>query len=745
MIDRRNAALALSSLTILLSVYVETVAQERPSRILFLHAFNYSFPATTAVGEAARKRLLDQTPRKLEIDGEFLDLARSAGPDHEERVVSFLRDKYARSPPDVIMTAGSLALPFIVKHRARFSPATPVVFTGISPATYSASQAPSDVTGIVTEFNLGKTLSLAEALQPGPRRVVMIAGSGVVDRRWQAEARKVMDDWPVRHDVTFLFELPYDALVARLAEVPADAIVIVLTVFGDGTGKTFVPAEVATALANISPAPVYSPYDTYLGNGTVGGFIETFESVGIAAADVVLEILSGTAPTSLPPRTNPGQQYRVDARAMERWNLNERNLPAGTMVLFKSPTTWEKHGNLLLAALGICAVQSAAVSALLFQRRRRRRAETLLKESEERMTFTAASVNVALWQFDRETNELWATEHSRTLFGLGEDVPLTRDAFLAAIHPEDRGVAINSLSKTSSAQSAVADVRVDRDGEQRWIRIRARSQADPDGNASQLSGIFIDITDQKTAELEAALQRQEVAHLMRVSLLGELSGAIAHEINQPLTAIQSNAETGLDLLAASSPDLAELRDVLQDIVDDNRRASEVIQRLRNLLKKGETAKAPVNVNKLINSTLALLRSELISRRISINLALGPSAETVADPVQLQQALLNLLVNAMDAMVAMPAGERIVTLTTSVSMETVEVRISDCGPGIPQDAASRLFEPFFTTKHHGLGLGLPICSTIVEAHGGQISLENGDGGGAVARLLLPVTSKLLSEA
>lgn len=716
-------------------------SQRKPARILFLHAFNYTFPATTAISEAARKRLLESAPHKIEIDAEFLDLARSFDPAHEDRMVSFLRDKYARSPPDVVITLGSLALPFIVKHRAAIAPAVPVVFTSISRATYAASRPPPDVTGIITEFDLQKTLALAKLLQPNSRRVVMIAGSAEVDRRWQTQARTAMQAH-AEFETTYLFGLPYDTLVAELGRVPADAMVIVLTVFADGTGKTFVPAEVATALAAISPAPVYSPYDTYLGNGTVGGFIETFESVGIAAADLALEIIAGADPATVPPRTNPGQAYRVDARAMRRWNLPESNLPADAVVLFKKPTIWDLHHNLVLAALGVSALQMSVAGALLIQRRRRQHAEALLKESEERMTFTAASVNVALWQFNRATNELWATEHARALFGLGQDIPLTRDALLAAIHAEDRAGAINSLSRAANTDHAAsADIRVTRDGEPRWIRIRARFQPDRQGNPNQVSGIFIDVTEQKMAEMETALQRQEVAHLMRVSVLGELSGAIAHEINQPLTAIQSNAETGLDLLAAASPDLAELRDVLQDIVDDNRRASNVIQRLRNLLRKGETTPAPVDVNELVTSTLSLLHNELVSRRISVSLELaGELPATVADPVQLQQVLLNLLVNAMDAMASTPASERNIAISTSCTpTKMIEVRLKDCGQGIQPEAASRVFEPFYTTKPNGLGLGLAICSTVVEAYGGEVELANDETGGAVASLSLPAQS------
>jgi PAS domain-containing protein len=194
---------------------------------------------------------------------------------------------------------------------------------------------------------------------------------------------------------------------------------------------------------------------------------------------------------------------------MERWGLEQKNLPPGSTVLFREPSLWEQHRYLISGSAAVVAAQSLVLAGLLFQRRRRQQAEQSLKESEDRMTFAAASASIGLWQFNLATGQLWSTEHCQVIFGLPAGVPLTRQTFLGAIHPDDRSIAAAALQGAlKGGRSAIADIRVvSTPDEVRWVRIRARSDVYGQNTAGQLSGMFADVTDQKAPDARDSVGR----------------------------------------------------------------------------------------------------------------------------------------------------------------------------------------------------------------------------------------------
>jgi two-component system sensor kinase FixL len=248
--------------------------------------------------------------------------------------------------------------------------------------------------------------------------------------------------------------------------------------------------------------------------------------------------------------------------------------------------------------------------------------------------------------------------------------------------------------------------------------------------------VIVDISARRQAEEEARRHRDELAHVTRVTTLSELSGSLAHELNQPLAIILANAQAAQRLLTRSPPDLDEVKDILSDIVDEDRRAGEVIQRLRALLKRGETKILPVSLNDIATEVLHLTHADLIGRGVTVTRNLAEELPPVSgDRVQLQQVLLNLILNGADAMSRKPPRTRDLLVSTSATNGFVRLSVSDTGTGLPGDI-EELFQPFYTTKSHGLGMGLAICRSIMTAHGGRLRARPNPDGGAIFEVELP---------
>jgi two-component system sensor kinase FixL len=278
-------------------------------------------------------------------------------------------------------------------------------------------------------------------------------------------------------------------------------------------------------------------------------------------------------------------------------------------------------------------------------------------------------------------------------------------------------------------------------GNVRWLQTVKRPIPGTDGVTPLVLGASTDITLRKQAELALQEQRAHMTHVARVSVMGELAASLAHELNQPLAAILSNAQAALRFMEQVEVDYDEIREILQDIVTADRRAGDVIRHVRALVKKREAVLEFVQIDlaDLVRSVLALVHSSAVAQNVFISVEMPDDLPSVrGDRVHLQQVVLNMLLNAFDAMGECRPHERVVTLRATLQSDrTVRVSISDRGPGLGDGVLDKIFEPFYTTKMEGLGMGLSICRSIVELHGGTVSAENNANGGATFSFTLPV--------
>lgn len=369
------------------------------------------------------------------------------------------------------------------------------------------------------------------------------------------------------------------------------------------------------------------------------------------------------------------------------------------------------------------------------------RKDEALHEFEERVVLAAEAAHLGVWEMDPGTNEIWMSDSARTLFQFDSATRIDHAALQDRVHPEDRALrdsAVKHAIETRGGYEIEYRVLLP-DGTQRWIGGRGRCLTGDNREGARLIGVSIDITPRKLAEAEALRQRDQLSHLSRVALMGEMSASVAHELNQPLAGILSNAAAGQRFIDRGYVDQGEIRELLGDIIADGRRASDVVRGIRGMVKKEHVPRRSVNLNEVVMDALRMASPDALLHSCQLETSLDPNLPAIhSDPVQLQQVLLNLAINAFDAMRDTPASKRKVVIATQAHGDgTVRTSVRDYGVGISKEMQDSLFDPFFSTKTEGLGMGLAIVRSIVESHGGTITAENADGGGTRFEFVLPV--------
>jgi signal transduction histidine kinase len=586
-------------------------AAEEPARVLILNALDPYLPAYLAIDGPMRANLVSETGRRIVLFSEPLDAQRFAVEPLEPELLALLTKKYRALPIDVVVTVTKPAFDFYVRHGHKLWPGSRLVFHGLPDPGNQLPTVPPGAVGLVNRDDFGGTLDLARRLQPDARRVLVVSGVSPLDRELEDRARQTVPAVAGAAAVEFLTGLPLAELLARVAKEPADTIILYLSQFRDRDDRPYLPREVLRAMSEVSAAPIYGLFETYVGSGVAAGSMEFYADRGRVVAQLVRDTVAGKPPaqaiSSVPSRCV------ADARALKRWSLDERRLPDGCDIRFVERPAWRQYLWQIVLALAVLVGQSLLIIGLFAQRRRRR-----IAEAESRSRLSA------------------------------------------------------------------------------------------------------------------------MAHMNRSVAMGGLAASIAHELNQPLGAIYNNASAAQLLIKNDPPNLDEVAEILNDIKLDDKRASEVLVRIRNMLGKTATKVEALDLNEAIGETMKLLAAEALAKGVAMRAELEPGLPQVrADRVQVQQVILNLVLNAIEAMADPPAPKRqVLVRSRRCGDHQAEVCVSDSGAGIAPDMLPRIFDAFVTAKPGGMGLGLSISRSIVEAHGGRLVAANQPEGGASFRFTLP---------
>ncbi len=716
-----------------------------PRRVLLLLPFESSRPASTELLQGIESGLRKSYPTRVSVFIEFIRAAPPQGADYQERLLEWIAYKYGVQSFDAICPVRPEALVLAEKLRDRLWPSVPIVF-GMLKDDYQPGFGPkAGTTGVIMDLGHEDAIRAALRMLPETRHIALLGGSSPRDVEANRQIAGLIRQTAPGIDVIPLMGLSL-AEVEKLAfNLPERTLIYQGWFDYDATGRSFTGPELASSLAPKTKSPIFTNLRLPFGSGIVGGPMNSVELGGEEMGKQTALVLGGTPAENLPLVKVPHIKA-VDWRALKRWNIPESRVPAGTEIWFRKLSVWEEFRRPIEAVAGAILLQALVIGFLLAERRRRGVSERAARASDELSRAILSSLSGRIAILDKAGTIIRVSDNWGTAWEGGEDCFShaaagsnyfeTCRGWGSAIEGKTNLVRAVEAVLNGRLKSHVADYHVQLGEQDRWMEARVERLDRPEG------GVVVthtEITQRKRSELERRRTLDELHHMNRVATVGELAGSLAHELAQPLASILSNAQAAMRFADRPEADLLEIREALAEIADDDRRARTIIDRMRSMLKKQAIPVQDLELNQTVEEVSRLVRNVAMMRGIAVRLELAPDGVTVrGDGVSVQQVLLNLLNNGMDAVQGLPKGHRQLTVTTRSQDGLGEILVEDNGPGIPGEVMGRLFESFFTTKKEGLGMGLSICRSIVQTLGGRISVENAAGGGAVFRVSLPLS-------
>jgi PAS domain S-box-containing protein len=835
-----------------------------PKRVLLLYSFDNEEGIYTGFDHALRSQLRSGVRDRVEFYTEYLDLVRFPAPAHAANLVQLLKLKYSEQKPDLIVPVSYSAIQFLLRDGKDLFPGTPMVTLfnvrrlDELRQQIAAGAVGSGITGVAATDEPTRTLDLALRLQPDTQRVVIVVGSSPLEKYWVDQLKHDFSAYRQTVEVTYLTGLTMNEFLTRVAKLPPHTVILSTFFFEDARGQFFLQEEALDLITGAANVPVYAIYASHIGHGVVGGRMTDSENLGRQVAALAERVLNGENAASIPIVADNSSQDMVDWRQLQRWNINEKRLPPGTLELFREPSVWERHRFAILAVIWLCILETALILALSFSVGRSRRAEKALlrektladavieslpgifvlqdkagknvrwnKNAETVARYNLADVSPLGNVLDKHKEAVQRAKDEAFERGSGSveaEYLLSQDAgtapyYFTGVRVELEGIpyiaAIGiDLTETKKAEQAVrrseaelrsfvehapygigtisvqqdrfvranpalvkllgykseADVlaltvsrdlyadayargfraqptRADffsaveftwkrKDGKPVTVRASGRRMSSPGSAGEILEIIAEDVTARRMLE-------DQLRQAQKMEALGQLAGSIAHDFNNLLGVIIGYSE----LLSAEADGQMNVR--LAIIKKAGQSAAALTSQLLAFSRRQALQPKVLNLNSLVAETQKMLQ-RLVGAGIGQDLVLDPAlGRTKADPGQIVQVIMNLAVNARDAM---PTGGRLTIETANVSFEDVTsfhgvavppgdyvmLSVRDTGTGMDADTQAHIFEPFFTTKAEGKGTGLGLATVygIVKQNGGYIFADSELGKGTIFKVYLP---------
>src|SRR5437762_6163011 len=511
-------------------------AGSEPHRGLVVHSFGSVAPPFTTHSIAFETELVEKMGKRVDLDEVSLDMARYADSTLQEALVEYLQKRQSHWQPDLVVPIGSPAGVFVAQYRDRLFPKTPILYTGMDRRPLPPDALEKNAAFIGENFDLPGFVEDILQIAPATKNIAVVIGASQVEQYWAAAFRKEVEPYANRINFIWLNDLSLDQMLEKTRALPPDSFIFLILLLRDATGVTHNADEALQRIHAVANAPINCIFQHQLGLGIVGGRLYQAELEGIESARTAVRILHGEPSSSFPPRIVGPLPPRYDWRELVRWKIDQRRLPPGSTILFRTPGVWEQHRALIIGGISICMVETLLIAGFVVNRIRRRHAERSLSESEDRVALAADAAQLGVWEIDAATNKVWVSDKVRDLFQITPGTDVDYAAFQERVYPDDRPLRDSAIKRAIETKGSYEmEYRVLlQDGTVRWISGRARCMSDGDGRSTRLLGVSMDVTERKQAEQEVMEQRDELFHLSRVATLGQLSGSLAHELNQPL-------------------------------------------------------------------------------------------------------------------------------------------------------------------------------------------------------------------